>query len=68
MVADKRVKTFAFTPVSFSDAGGYTCQVTVMSDLLSVPITANSSNSINVTLIRESMNILSTSVLCITLL
>ena len=47
------METYSFTSLSFSDAGGYTCQATVMSNLVSGPITTTSSNSVNVTLTCE---------------
>ena len=53
MVSDQTMETFSFTPLSFSDAGRYTCQATVMSSLLSGPITTNSSNSLEVVLTCE---------------
>ena len=53
MVSGQTMETFSFTPLSFSDAGGYSCQATIMSDLLSGPITTTRSNSVNVTLTCE---------------
>ena len=50
MVVGQKVKTYSITPLSFTDAGGYTCQAIIMSNLLSGPITMISSNSINITL------------------
>ena len=41
----------SFSPLRLSDAGNYTCQATVMSSLLSAPITVTSSNSLAVRLI-----------------
>ena len=54
MVSGQTMETFSFTSLSFSDAGGYTCQATIMSNLLSGPITTTSSNSVDVTLTCES--------------
>ena len=50
IVSDQTMETLSFTPLSFSDAGGYTCQVTVMSNLLSGPITMSSTNTVEVRL------------------
>ena len=58
MVSGQTMETFSFTPLSFSDAGRYTCQATVMSSLLSGPVTNTSSNSVNVTLTCESVHYL----------
>ena len=58
LVSGQTMETLSFNPLSFSDAGRYTCQATVTSSLLSGPITANSSNSENVTL-RSELRILS---------
>ena len=55
MVSGQTMATFSFTPLSFSDAGGYTCQATVMSNLLSGPITTTSSNSVDVSLNCKSL-------------
>ena len=49
MVSGQTRKTLSFTPLSFSDAGGYTCQATLMSSLLSGPITTSISNIVDVT-------------------
>ena len=39
--------TLSFSPLTFSDAGIYTCQATVTSSLLSAPISQlNSSNAV----------------------
>ena len=48
VVSDQTVETLSFTSLSFSDAGGYTCQATVMSNLLSGPITMSSTNTVEV--------------------
>ena len=42
MVAEQTNVTFSFTFLTLSDAGSYTCQATVMSSLLSAPITSTS--------------------------
>ena len=47
MVSGQTMETFSFTSLSFSDAGHYTCQATVMSNLLSGPITTTRSNSVD---------------------
>ena len=57
MVSGQTMETFSFTPLSFSDAGRYTCQATVMSSLLSGPIATNSSNSVDATLTCESFQL-----------
>ena len=54
MVPAQTMETFSFTSLFFSDAGRYTCQATVMSSLLSGPITTN--NSVDVTLTCESIH------------
>ena len=53
VVSGQTMETLSFTPLSFSDAGGYTCQATVMSNLLSGPITMNSTNTVEVPLTRK---------------
>ena len=45
VVSDQTMATLSFSSLTFSDAGGYTCQATVISSLLSDPITTASSNS-----------------------
>ena len=50
VVSGQTMETLSFTSLSFSDAGGYTCQATVMSNLLSGPITMNSTNTVEVRL------------------
>ena len=55
VISDQTMATLSFSPLSFSDAGSYTCQVTVTSSLLSDPITTNSTNSIDVTLNCKSL-------------
>ena len=44
VVSDQTMETLSFPSLSFSHAGGYTCQATVMSSLLSrsIIITSNS--------------------------
>ena len=42
MVAEQTTETFSFTFLTSSDVGSYTCQATVMSSLLSAPITSTS--------------------------
>ena len=42
------METLSFTSLSFSDAGGYTCQATVMSNLLSGPIARSSTSTVEV--------------------
>ena len=53
VMSGQTMETLSFTSLSYSDAGGYTCQATVMSSLLSGPI--NSSNSIGVYLTCKSL-------------
>ena len=43
-------ENLSFNPLSFSDAGGYTCEVTVMSDLLNGSITNKAIDPRNITL------------------
>ena len=50
VVSSQTMETLSFSSLSFSDAGGYTCQVTVMSNLLSGHITMNSTNTVEVRL------------------
>ena len=52
VLSGQTMETLSFTSLSFSDAGGYTCQVTVMSSLLMIsgPITMNSTNTVEVRL------------------
>ena len=54
MVSGQAMKSYSFARLSFSDAGGYTCRVTLMSDLLSGSFTTTSLNPISVTLKCES--------------
>ena len=54
VVSDQTMETLSFTPLTFSDAGGYTCEATIMSSLLSGPITTTRSSPVDVTLICES--------------
>ena len=57
IVSDQSMETLSFPTLSFSDAGGYTCQSTVMSSLLSGPITTNSSDHIGVSLTCTSLGL-----------
>ena len=50
VMSGQTMETLSFTSLSFSDAGGYTCQVTVTSNLLSGPITMSSTNTVGVRL------------------
>ena len=50
MVSSEIMKTLSFTSLSFSDAGGYTCEATVTSTLLMAPITNTSDSSVDITL------------------
>ena len=55
VVSGQTMETLSFTPLTFSDAGGYTCEATVMSSLLSDPITSTSSSSVDITLTCKPM-------------
>ena len=55
VVSGQTMETLSFTSLTFSDAGGYTCEATVMSSLLSGPITTTRSSPVDVTLICESL-------------
>ena len=55
VVSDQTMETLSFTPLTFSDAGGYTCEATVMSSLLSGLITTTRSSPVDVTLTCESL-------------
>ena len=50
VVLDQTMATLSFSPLTFSDAGSYTCQATVTPSLLSDPITTSISNSVDVQL------------------
>ena len=50
VVSGQPMATLSFSPLTFSDAGSYTCQATITSSLLSDPITTASSNSESVRL------------------
>jgi hypothetical protein len=50
VVSDQTMATLSFSPLTFSDAGSYTCQATVTSSLLGDPITTASSNSVDIRL------------------
>ena len=54
VISGQTMATLSFSPLTFSDAGSYTCQATVTSSLLSDPITTASSNSENVRLTCRS--------------
>ena len=54
VVSDQTMATFSFSPLTFSDAGRYTCQATVTSSLLSGTITTASANSESVRLTCRS--------------
>ena len=55
VVSGQTVATLSFSPLTFSDAGSYTCQATVISSLLSDPITTASANSESVRLTCTSL-------------
>ena len=55
VVSGQTMATLSFSPLTFSDAGRYTCQATVTSNLLSAPINTASSNSENVQLTCRSL-------------
>ena len=55
VVSGQTMETLSFTPLTFSDAGRYTCEATVMSNLLSGPIATNSSSSVDITLTCKPM-------------
>ena len=56
-VSGQTVDTLSFPSLSYSDVGGYTCQATVMSSLLSGPIiTTNNRNPLGVNLTRKSLD------------
>ena len=55
VVSDQIMATLSFSPLSFSDAGNYTCQVTVTSSLLSDPVITAPSNSESVRLTCMSL-------------
>ena len=46
VVSNQTMHTLSFPSLSFSDAGDYTCQATVMSSLLSGSISTSNSNSV----------------------
>ena len=50
MVSDQTMETLSFTSLTFSDAGGCTCEATIMSSLLSGPITTSRTTSLDITL------------------
>ena len=52
VVSDQTMATLSYSPLTFSDAGSYTCQATVTSSLLSNPInitTSSNSESLQLT-------------------
>ena len=56
VVSDQTMANLSFSPLTFSDAGSYTCQATVTSSLLvSGTITTASSNSLSVRLTCRSL-------------
>ena len=59
VLSDETSDTLSFTSLTFSHAGGYTCEATVMSSPSSSSINnaINSSNAINVTLTCKSVSI-----------
>ena len=57
VMSDQTMATLSFSPLTFSDAGGYTCQATVTSSLLSTPITTSMSNSESVHLTCRSFKV-----------
>ena len=54
-VSGQTMATLSFSPLTFSDAGSYTCEATVASSLLSTPITTDTSNSLGVQLTCRSL-------------
>ena len=50
VVSGETMEILSFSSLSFSDAGEYTCQATVMSSLLSGPIIMSSTNAVEVLL------------------
>ena len=57
VVSGQTMETLSFTPLTFSDAGGYTCEAIIYS-FLSGPITTTRSSSIDVILTCESLILL----------
>ena len=55
VVSGQTMATLSFSPLTFSDAGSYTCRATVTSSLLSDPITTASANSLSVRLTCRSL-------------
>ena len=46
------VMELSFIPLTYSDAGGYTCEVNVTSTFINNPITIHSANSVDITFTR----------------
>ena len=57
MVSGQAMETLSFTSLTFSDAGGYTCEATVMSSLLSGPITTTRSSPVGITLVCKPVTL-----------
>ena len=58
VVSDQTMATLSFSPLTFSDAGSYSCWGTVTSSLLSVPISQNSTNATSINNINPMCKIL----------
>ena len=56
VVSGQTMATLSFSPLTFSDAGRYTCRATVTSSLLSDPMTVSSSNFIDIILSCKSQS------------
>ena len=54
LATGQRMKTLSFTSLTYSDAGRYTCEATIMSSLLSTPIKTTSANSVDIVLTCKS--------------
>ena len=48
VVSGQAMATLSFSPLIFSNAGGYTCQATITSNLLNDPISQTSVNAVNI--------------------
>ena len=55
VMSDQMMEALSFTSLLFSDAGGYTCEATVMSSLLNDPISTNNSSPTDITLTCKPM-------------